>query len=178
MTAMGYYPYPDDPSLKKGQGAGIGSGKEGSGGAITIEGGIVYAEGAPGSAGIGGGLEGTSGTITIKGGEVVAVGGTYVSGRTHGGGAGKAGGNITIEGGTVTATGGTGSYTDSTIVSAGAGAGIGGGGGSQKDNDNSTPGGSGGIITIKGGLVIAEGGSVLKSISQWNSYLDNTSGLG
>ena len=184
VTAMGYYPYPDDPSLKKGQGAGIGSGKEGSGGAITIEGGIVYAEGAPGSAGIGGGLEGTSGTITIKGGEVVAVGGTYVSGRTHGGGAGigggagKAGGNITIEGGTVTATGGTGSYTDSTIVSAGAGAGIGGGGGSQKDNDNSTPGGSGGIITIKGGLVIAEGGSVLKSISQWNSYLDNTSGLG
>ncbi|MDO4809791.1 MAG: InlB B-repeat-containing protein [Eubacteriales bacterium] len=51
-------------------GAGIGGGTHGSGGTITINGGIVWAYGTGGGAGIGGGKSGNGGTIIINGGRV------------------------------------------------------------------------------------------------------------
>ena len=114
--------------------AGIGGGKGGSGGTITIHGGNVTATGGDFAAGIGGGgWKGSGGTITIHGGKVTATGGSYAAGI--GGGYSGSGGTVTIHGGSVTATGG------------GSGAGI----GSGKD-------GSGGTITIHGGNVTATGG--------------------
>ncbi len=114
--------------------AGIGGGKGGSGGTITIHGGNVTATGGDFAAGIGGGgWKGSGGTITIHGGKVTATGGSYAAGI--GGGDSGSGGTVTIHGGSVTATGG------------GSGAGIGGG----KD-------GSGGTITIHSGNVTATGG--------------------
>ena len=114
--------------------AGIGGGKGGSGGTITIHGGNVTATGGDFAAGIGGGgWKGSGGTITIHGGKVTATGGSYAAGI--GGGYSGSGGTVTIHGGSVTATGG------------GSGAGI----GSGKD-------GSGGTITIHSGNVTATGG--------------------
>ena len=114
--------------------AGIGGGKGGSGGTITIHGGNVTATGGDFAAGIGGGgWKGSGGTITIHGGKVTATGGSYAAGI--GGGYSGSGGTVTIHGGSVTATGG------------GSGAGIGGG----KE-------GSGGTITIHSGNVTATGG--------------------
>ena len=114
--------------------AGIGGGKGGSGGTITIHGGNVTATGGDFAAGIGGGgWNGSGGTITIHGGKVTATGGSYAAGI--GGGYSGSGGTVTIHGGSVTATGG------------GSGAGI----GSGKD-------GSGGTITIHSGNVTATGG--------------------
>ncbi|GAB6391546.1 MAG: S-layer homology domain-containing protein [Treponematales bacterium] len=83
--------------------AGIGGGIWGSGGNITISGGIVAAFGEDGSAGIGGGWGGEGGRIEIKGGEVEAVGGLFAAGI--GGGPDSASGTITISGGTVAAAG-------------------------------------------------------------------------
>ena len=109
----------------------------GSGGAVTINGGVVKAISTDG-AGIGGGFGdygGSGGTITINGGNITA---SSQFGAGIGGGEGVSdggsGGEITINGGSVIATGVN-------------GAGIGGGQG----------GGSGGTITINGGSVIATG---------------------
>ena len=113
--------------------AGIGGGKRGSGGNITINGGTVTATGGYEGAGIGGGSSGSGGNITINGGMIMATGG--YEGAGIGGGNNGSGGTITIKGGTVTATGG------------GSGAGIGSG-----------LYGSGGTITIQGGNVTATGG--------------------
>ena len=125
-------------------------GSGGSGGAITINGGIVEANSYYG-AGIGGGgiirmtdgnvqrgdTGGSGGKITINSGTVTATGNNGGAGIGGGYGAnGGSGGTITINGGTVTAT-----STDS-------GAAIGGG-------EGIFTGGSGGTITINGGYVEA-----------------------
>ncbi len=110
-------------------GAGIGSGRGGSCGDITITGGTVEATGGNG-AGIGSGDDGSCGNITITGGKVTA---TSVKGAGIGSGDDGSCGNITIKGGTVTATGGL-------------GAGIGSG-----DSGSCTG------ITITGGTVTATG---------------------
>ena len=125
-------------------GGNEGNGYGGSGGAITINGGVVKATNTDG-AGIGGGFGsssgGSGGTITINGGSVIATG---VNGAGIGGGEGVddggSGGEITINGGSVIATG---------VNGAGIGGGQGDGGGQG--------GGSGGTITINGGSVIATG---------------------
>ncbi len=109
----------------------------GSGGNVTITGGIVNATGGDG-AGIGGGggtYGGSGGNVTITGGIVKASSSSGAGiGGGSGGSTGGSGGTVTISGGTVTATGGN-------------GAGIGGGSGNT--------GGSGGTATITGGTVIA-----------------------
>ena len=120
-------------------GGNEGNGYGGSGGAITINGGVVKATNTDG-AGIGGGYGsdsgGSGGTITINGGNINA---SSQFGAGIGGGEGVddggSGGEITINGGSVIATGVN-------------GAGIGGG---QGDG-----GGSGGTITINGGVVEAK----------------------
>ena len=159
-------------------GAGIGGGDSGAGGTIRILNGNITAIGGLGSngistcgAGIGGGKNGSGGNISIEGGTVTAIGGGNAAGI--GGGQFKDGGIINITGGDVTATGGDcaaaigGGYgkTDQTttggvitidnpsgkviaIGGAMGGAGIGGGLLS-----------SGGMITIKQGIVEATGGS-------------------
>ena len=123
-------------------GGNEGNGYGGSGGAITINGGVVKATNTDG-AGIGGGFGsssgGSGGTITINGGSVIATG---VNGAGIGGGEGVvdggSGGEITINGGSVIATG---------VNGAAIGGGYSGGG----------TGGDGGTITITGGSVIATG---------------------
>lgn len=130
-------------------GAGIGSGQKGSGGHITINGGVVTTYGGSFAAGIGGGGDGVAdggdgGDIIIRGGAVTAYGGVFGAGIGGAGGDyghGGHGGNITIEGGMVTASGGD------------DGAGIGGGGATY----NFGTAGTGGNITIKGGTVMAYG---------------------
>jgi len=130
-------------------GAGIGGGKGGNGGNISINNGTVtastywssstvYATGA----GIGGGQEGAGGTITISGGTVTAHGGQ--SGAGIGGGTYASCGNITISGGTVTATGGTASGA----------AGIGAG---WNASTNGTITISGGTVTAKSSLTTSPG---------------------
>ena len=121
-------------------GGNEGNGYGGSGGAITINGGVVKATNTDG-AGIGGGYGsdsgGSGGTITINGGNINA---SSQFGAGIGGGEGVddggSGGEITINGGSVIATGVN-------------GAGIGGGQGDYY-------GGSGGEITITGGVVKAK----------------------
>ena len=115
----------------------------GSGGAVTINGGVVKAISTDG-AGIGGGFGdygGSGGTITINGGNITA---SSQFGAGIGGGegvsCGGSGGEITINGGSVIATGVN-------------GAGIGGG---QGDGGGEDYGGSGGTITITGGYVEAK----------------------
>ena len=118
-----------------------GGNSGGSGGNVTITGGIVKASSGSG-AGIGGGggtYGGSGGNVTISGGTVTAPGG---NGAGIGGGSGNTGGS----GGTATITGGT------VIASSTSGAGIGGGSGRST-------GGSGGTITITGGNVTATGGN-------------------
>lgn len=118
--------------------AGIGGALGGSGGSITIAGGVLTADGGNRGAGIGGGSGntagaiGTGGEVTITGGKVTANGGT--GGAGIGGGYRTSGGTINITGGTVIAEGGI------------SGAGIGGG-------DNA----DGGEIIITGGTITAEG---------------------
>mgnify|MGYP000442272933 CR=1 FL=1 len=112
-------------------GAGIGGGDDGDGGAINITGGTVDAKGGDGGAGIGGGVDGDGGTITISGGTIDAKGGLSAAGI--GGGYYGNGDTITISGSAiVTAKGGF------------RGAGIGGG-----------YRGDGGTVTISGGTVTA-----------------------
>ncbi len=85
-------------------GAGIGSGYDGTCGNISITGGHVTATGSNGAAGIGSGPEGSCGNISISGGTITATGGNYAAGI----GSGSQGscGNISISGGTINATGG------------------------------------------------------------------------
>lgn len=129
-------------------GAGIGGGKGGSGGNVTIKGGTINAAGGAFGAGIGGGYGNNGGIVHISGGTITATGGGMGAGIGAGGSsAGEnsvdiSGGQITISGGTVAATGGANS------------AGIGGGG----DNSTSSTSGSGGAISISGGIVTATGG--------------------
>ena len=84
-------------------GAGIGSGDDGSGGTVTINGGTVTTTGGLYSAGIGSGYHGSGGTVTVNGGIVTATGGAGSAGI--GSGHYGSGGTVTINGGTVTATG-------------------------------------------------------------------------
>ena len=112
--------------------AGIGGGYGGTGGTMTINGGVVTATGGSFGAGIGGGRCGAGGSVTINGGTVTATGGWNAAGI--GGGITGVGGAVTITGGTVTAQGN------------GGGAGIGGG-----------YNGAGGTVTINGGEVTAQG---------------------
>lgn len=113
-------------------------------GIITIQGGIIKAEGTSYAAGIGGGYNssgGNGGTVNITGGTVTAIGGQNGSGIGGGAGhysAGGNGGTVTISGGTVIAKGGSqNSYGD----------GIGAGGGSPR-------GSSIGTLTILNGLTV------------------------
>ena len=121
-------------------GAGIGGGRWGTNGDITINGGFVFASTPDNpnftAAAIGPGSDKKQGDdIVINGGEVVAI--SYGYGAGIGGGKESKGGNIQITGGEVTA------------ISA-YGAGIGGGG-----DDAGSDGGDGGNITIDGGQVFA-----------------------
>ena len=121
-------------------GAGIGGGRWGTNGDITINGGFVYAFTPDNpnftAAAIGPGSDKKQGDdIVINGGEVVAI--SYGYGAGIGGGKESKGGNIHITGGEVTA------------ISA-YGAGIGGGG-----DDAGSDGGDGGNITIDGGQIFA-----------------------
>ena len=141
--------------------AAIGGGNGdtgGSGGKITINGGIVTATSNAG-AGIGGGYGdgsgGSGGTVTINGGIVTAtsIGGAGIGGGEGEGGSGGSGGTITINGGNTTASGYTGTA-------------IGGGYG--------TRGGSGGEVTITGGTVTATG----NARGNTSAYIIGVEGIG
>ena len=153
-------------------GAGIGSGYNGTGGAVTINGGAVAVRGGYYAAGIGAGYGGTGGAVTVNGGVVVAQGGYYSAGI--GAGYGTAG-SLTVNGGEVIATGNFGgagigsgrhgtsgavTITGGTVTAEGGGyaAGIG-GGGSYDVN-----GGAGGMVTISGGQVWAYGSAYAAGI--------------
>jgi len=139
-------------------GAGIGGGNGGACGTVTINGGIVTANGSEFfGAGIGGGAGGGGGTVTISGGAVMANGGEMGAGIGSGGYAGSDGGTVNISGGAVTATGGNWS------------AGIGGG-----DGD------AGGTVNISGGIVTATGGQYGAGIGGGNndSNPDGIAGTG
>ena len=84
--------------------AGIGGGRNGSGGTVTIYGGTVEAHGGDGAAGIGGGIYSSGGSFAIYGGKVDAYSGGQATGI--GGGYCGAGGEVTIYGGVVEAHGG------------------------------------------------------------------------
>jgi LPXTG-motif cell wall-anchored protein len=126
--------------------AGIGGGWRGGGGAITIAGGDVTANGSGpehpyygecGGAGLGSGSYAVdSGNIVITGGTITANGGGNAAGIGHGFFySGTASGSVRIEDGDITAVGGS------------AGAGIGGG----MDNGDM-------LVTIHGGRIDATGG--------------------
>ena len=83
--------------------AGIGGNDRETGGAITIHGGTVMANGGNTGAGIGGGFGASGGTTKIYGGTVMANGGGGGAGIGSGTNGGS-NGDITISGGTVTAS--------------------------------------------------------------------------
>ncbi len=96
-------PGKSDTSIKAGS-AGISGNHVGTVSDITINGGIITANGGVHCPGIGGSPYGYDGSnITINGGTVTANGGA--EGAGIGGGYGGSGSNITINGGTVTANG-------------------------------------------------------------------------
>ena len=115
-------------------GAGIGSGKQGTCGNITISGGTITAKGNGGGAGIGSSREGDCGNITISGGTIKSAegGGAGIGSGTNG-----SCGNITISGGTIESA-------MSYLTSGSAGIG-------------SAPGSICGDITISGGTITATG---------------------
>ena len=124
--------------------AGIGGDRGAGNGIITIEDGVVEAEGGEGGAGIGTGSFASdnntpSGDVYISGGKVTATGGKHGAGI--GGGGNNRGGNVFIGGGRVTAQGGAG------------GAGI--GGGFQC---------CGRIVDIYGGTIVATAGGMTGEI--------------
>ena len=89
-------------------GAGVGGGKEGAGGTVTINGGTITATGGMYGAGIGGGYYCVDGgAVIINGGTVTATGGMYGAGI--GGGRYGNGNVVTITSGTVSAQGKNGS---------------------------------------------------------------------
>ena len=131
--------------------SGIGGGRGGSGGKVTIYGGSITAEGGASGAGIGSGTgvydcdspwdrrpKNNGGTLTVYGGSVNATGGMYAAGI--GGGGDANGGTVTIYGGKVRATGGTDA------------AGIGSG-----EESTLAPNIHGGSLTVYGGEVFADG---------------------
>ncbi|MCR4827178.1 MAG: InlB B-repeat-containing protein [Bacteroidales bacterium] len=118
--------------------AGIGGDANKSSGLITINGGIVTANGGEWAAGIGSGYNRT-GTVTINGGTVTAIGGERAAGIGSGY---RDNCVVTIKGGTVTANGGE------------EAAGIGGG---CRNIDNGT-------VTISGGNINATAGSNASAI--------------
>lgn len=169
----------DGPTLSY---AGIGGGKDGNGGIVTINGGTVTANGNTYGAGIGGGDGGAGGTVTINGGVVMAN--SRNAGAGIGGGAEGNGGTVTINGGTVTAIssagagigggyfggdGGIVTINDGTVtaISNTYGAGIGGGGGSGDKR------GDGGTVTINGGEVTATGGNGAVGIGKGDNGSSN-----
>ena len=109
-------------------------------GAITVNGGTIYAVGNYG-AGIGGGYYGSAGTIKINGGEIHATGGYWAAGVGSGPFTSGSAGSVEISGGKVYATGGT------------SGAGIGAG-----------SNGKIGFITISGAATVIE---AQPKISMW-----------
>ena len=84
--------------------AGIGSGREGSCGDITISGGNITATSGDIGAGIGSGFSGSCGDISISSGNITATGGSNSAGIGSGYNYSSCG-NITISGGTINATG-------------------------------------------------------------------------
>lgn len=86
--------------------AGIGGGKNASGGSIVINGGTINASGGSYGAAIGGGCRGNGGIIVINDGVVNANGG--LAGSGIGGGYYSSSENVTINGGTVKAVNGDG----------------------------------------------------------------------
>ncbi len=127
--------------------AGIGSGTEANGGIIEINGGLVTAKGHDYGAGIGGGDRGKGGSITINGGTVIAYGREGSAGI--GGGDYGDGGEVIINGGTVKAYGSVRSRTGQ--ASAGIGAG--------RPNPDSSYTPFGGNCTINGGYVTVAPGN-------------------
>ena len=121
----------------KGLAAGIGGAKDGDAGTFIMNGGYVVASARgdsaadSGASGIGAGVGGKAGVIQINGGEVTAYGGIGYPGI---GSKDNTGAEIVITGGEVWAFGGD--------HSAGIGSGS---------------GGAGGVITITGGQIFAEG---------------------
>lgn len=133
LTARGGNSPTHDPAGGPG-GAGIGGGRYGDSGTITVGGGTVIAIGSIEAAGIGGGASGDSDTVVVDGGTVTArttAGGDLQAGAGIGGGFRGNSGTIIINDGTVNAVGS-------------AGAGLGGG----YDGESDT-------ITINGGTVNA-----------------------
>ena len=137
-------------------------------GAITLNGGVIYAAGGNNGAGVGGGANGDGGTIIINNGSISASGGGW-GGAGIGGGSSNpegtyngAGGNITITGGTVTAQGSNSTDNYSTIYNVGGGAGIGGAGANNYDlaSGAQIASGAAGNITISGSAIVtATGGN-------------------
>ncbi|MBO5121691.1 MAG: hypothetical protein J6B99_00850, partial [Oscillospiraceae bacterium] len=140
-SSLTVYAQSGGSGILKSDATNVGKAGIGGGGAITIHGGYIIANGGSKCAGIGGNSNTDGGTITIYDGEIIATGGTGAAGI--GGGYNTSGGTITIYDGDITATGGTG-----TANVDGAGAGIG-GGASNASSATAIP--SGGTITINGG---------------------------
>ena len=174
--------------------AAIGGGNGdtgGSGGKITINGGIVTATSNAG-AGIGGGYGdgsgGSGGTVTINGGIVTAtsIGGAGIGGGEGEGGSGGSGGTITINGGVVKAE----STLGAAIGGGYSGGGTGGDGGKITITGGNTTasgyyctaigggfgddGGSGGEVTITGGTVTATG----NARGNTSAYIIGVEGIG
>lgn len=91
-----------DESVGTDGGAGLGCGRDTTGGNIKIKGGIIRATGVDGGSGIGGGYNGTIGTIAISGGTVFAS--NDGNGYDIGSGKDAAASSIQITGGSVKAT--------------------------------------------------------------------------
>ena len=127
--------------------AAIGGNERAAAGNVTINGGVITAEGRFG-AGIGGGDVGTCGTVNIHNGCVTATGDRGSAGIGGGGYAG--GGTVNITGGYVKATGGT--YSDTQQASPGIGSG--------RPRINGSQPLSPGKVSITGGIVVATAGVV------------------
>ena len=149
-------------------GAGIGGGKNDTGGTITMAGGAVMATsrstGSYGGAGIGGGAYATGGDVMVTGGSLTATGGNNAPGI--GGGATGGGGSLTISGGTVVATGegngagvggGEGQAGGAVTVTGGSLTATGGGSGGAGIGGGAYAAGAGGSLTVSGGQVVASG---------------------
>ena len=129
------------------QHAAIGGNRSGVAGTITINGGIIAAEGSYG-AGIGGGDVGTCGTVNVNEGLVIATGGYGSAGI--GGGGYSSGGTVNIRGGFVFATGSV--YSDTNQAAPGIGAG--------RPRVNGSQPLFPGSVNITGGTVVAMAGVV------------------
>ena len=126
-------------------------------GAVTINGGVVVAQGGKYGAGIGGSDTGDGGVVTVNGGEVEATGQEGSAGI--GGGDYGNGGEFTITGGKVTATGST--RLTGNKGTGQASAGIGAGRPQIDKSDGTVASGdhlTSGKVTIQGGEVVAKAG--------------------